>query len=377
MNIQKIHSTSLSGPQEKVWFSLRWNKYVPCYHQEIISSNCQNRGNIFYISGRTDTHAVQPLFWDIKGGREMITLMVEHTFFEKICKEYLQFSKTNKTKKSYERDILSIKHLSEYFSGKLLEEITARDLEQYKNRRRIKVMPATVNRELSCIKHMFNKAVQWGYLKKNPLQCVMKFKEPPARVRYLTEEEIERLENSCINHLRPIVVMALNTGMRKSEILNLKWSDIDMRNRLVIIRHTKNNEIKMVPINNTLYFHLVLLSPKPNGHYVFENKNGKPYTKIFKGFKAALRRAGISDFRFHDLRHTFASRLVMAGVDIRTVQELLGHKSLRMTMKYSHLSDKHLRDAVDKLTQEIAAKKMPGRRIELRTPGFSVRCSTN
>lgn len=269
--------------------------------------------------------------------------------FDNLCNEYLRFSRANKAPGSYCRDGLNVKNLLRSFRGREIAGITAHDFERHKNARRQAVSPASVNREISCMKHMFNKAVQWGYLRENHLRSVAKFKEPPGRLRYLNDEEIERLLRCCAEHIRPIVVMALNTGMRRGEIFSLKWADVDMKNRTITLRHTKNNECRGIPINGILYDTLMCMEPGLWDQYVFLNKDGKPFRDIKTGFSAALRRAGIRDFRFHDLRHTFASRLVMAGVDIRTVQTLMGHKDIKMTMRYSHLSDAHLRDAVSRL----------------------------
>jgi len=269
--------------------------------------------------------------------------------FDKLCDEYLQFSKANKRPASHRRDTISVMHLCVTFHERFIASISTSDLEQYKNLRRKEVSPATVNRELSCIKHMFNKAIQWGYLTKNPFVNVRKFKEPPGRLRYLTDVEIQILLNCCNGHTKDTVRMALNTGMRKGEILNLKWADVDMHNRVITVRESKNNETRNIPINDTLYTMLKEISTHKRGYYVFANDNGKPYGDIRTGFRKALKRAGIADFRFHDLRHTFASKLVMNGVDIRTVQTLMGHKDISMTMRYSHLSSAHLKEAVKKL----------------------------
>jgi integrase len=273
----------------------------------------------------------------------------KRVFFDKLCEDYLHFSKANKASASHRRDTVSIKNLRKCFNSTLISEICASDLERYKIERSKEVSRATVNRELSCIKHMFNKAIHWGYLTQNPLCTVRDFKEPPGRVRYLTDVEIEILLNSCYGHIKDIVTVALHTGMRKSEILNLKWQDIDLRNRLIIIRNTKNNESRTIPMNETLCDMLQMLSPTNEQQYVFANREGKPFGDVRTSFRNALKRAGIKDFRFHDLRHTFASKLVMRGVDIRTVQTLLGHKDIAMTMRYSHLSDAHLKEAVKKL----------------------------
>jgi integrase len=268
--------------------------------------------------------------------------------FDKLCEEYLKYSRVNKTKGSYLRDITSLKALSEKFKGRMVSEISAWDLEQYKNLRIKKLSPASVNRELSCVKHMFNKAIEWGYLANNQLQSIKLFKEPPGRIRYLTEDEIDKLINCCSENTKNIVLFALNTGMRRGEIFNLKWSDVDFKQKCIIVRQSKNNENRVIPMNSIVVLLLSNLRKKALSVYIFEGKIGK-LTTIKTGFNNAVRRAGIKDLRFHDLRHTFASRLIMNGVDVRTVQQLLGHKDIRMTMRYSHLSDGHLKDAVRRL----------------------------
>jgi integrase len=326
------------------------------------------------LGGNHELHTNHParLRWRLEKGDLMQ--------FQTLCREYLCYSRSNKTPKSYDRDVLSTKHLTRRFARREIRKITAKMVEKYKDERLQAVKPATINRELSCMKHMYTKALHWGYLKCNPLIYVKKFKEPPGRVCYLKPNELNALLAKCSEHLKPIVVTALNTGMRKSEILNLQWHDVDLDNRTIILRQTKNNQVRVIPINVTLHKQLVRLRSQRNGSpFVFTTTKGTPYTTITKIFKRAIHRAGIYDFRFHDLRHTFASYLVMSGVNIRVVQELLGHKTLAMTLRYSHLSNAQLRNAVEKLAviEQSIERKMPGRRIELRTPGFSVRCSTN
>jgi len=286
---------------------------------------------------------------DLVKGKYLGISEPEKMIFEKLCGEYLTYARTNKTASSFRRDQVSINALLKTFGNCQIKDITAHDIDYHINQRKVTLKNSTVNREVACIKHMFNKAVEWGYLLNNPLKTVKKLKEPPGRIRYLNAEEIERLMVQCADHIKPIVVMALNTGMRKGEILHLQWGDIDFKNRILHIRQTKNNEHKTIPINDTLLNCLLGLSPQLSNQYVFANPEGNPYTDVKTGFSRAVQRAGITDFRFHDLRHTFASRLVMAGTDLRTVQVLLGHKDIKMTMRYSHLSDTHLREAVNKL----------------------------
>jgi len=270
--------------------------------------------------------------------------------FEDFSEHYLEYSKANKSFSTYwRRDRFSVNNLLSAFKGKYLFEITPQMIEKYKASRLEKVEPATVNRELACLKHMYTKAIEWGYVRTNPVKAVKLLKEPPGRLRYLRPEEVGALTKACSDYMRPIVVMALNTGMRKSEILNLKWKDVDLKNRKITVINTKNNESRVIPINQTLFEELIPLSQKANGEYVFSDRNGHPFRDIKKGFTAALKRAGIENFRFHDLRHTFGSHLVMQGVDIKTVQQVMGHRQIKMTMRYSHLSPEYVQEAIGRL----------------------------
>ena len=150
--------------------------------------------------------------------------------------------------------------------------------------------------------------------------------------------------------------------MRKGEILKLKWNDIDFKMNLMYLIETKNNEIRKVPMNNAVRKTLIEIPKHPESPYVFCKTNGKPYLNIRKSFDTALEKAGIKDFVFHCLRHSFGSHLVMLGIDLRTVQELLGHKSIAMTERYSHLSPSHKARAV-----EILDLNLVDRGIEVGT----------
>ena len=272
--------------------------------------------------------------------------------FEEMTELYLEnYSKPNK--KSSRRDVTSINNLEPFFAGKYLHEITPLDMEKYKRRRRGKVSNATVNREVACLKHIFTKAIEWGIVQKNPGKKVKLLQERNTRLRYLDEKEIRRLYDACAEHLKPIVIVALNTGMRKEEILSLKWKDLDYRSRTISILDTKNGESRELPMNDIVYRALLDIGKKTGGPWVFCKKNGERYGNVRKAFGGARKRAGIVDFRFHDLRHTFASHLVMAGVDLRTVQELLGHKSFEMTLRYAHLSPEHKKAALDVLGKKM------------------------
>ena len=225
--------------------------------------------------------------------------------------------------------------------------------------------PATVNRHIATIKHMFTKAIEWDMVEEETLKRVRKvkmLKENNQRLRYLSKDESQVLVNACDTHLKPIVVTALNSGMRKGEILTLKWHNIDLKHGFVLLDRTKNGERREIPINGTLKESLESLysgtKERPRRvdiPYVFyDPKSEKPYQNVKRSFNSACRRAGIKDFRFHDLRHTFASQLVMAGADLTTVRELLGHKTLTMTLRYAHLAPSHKAKAVSLLDSQPA-----------------------
>jgi integrase len=237
-----------------------------------------------------------------------------------------------------------------------LADITPFLIEKYKRlRKEAGRSEVTINRELAFLKNLFTMAVKWGKASENPVAQMRFFREENGRTRFLTENEETRLLASCNPFLRPLVVTALHTGFRKSELLSLRWGQVDFRHRLVTVdaAYAKNGETRSVPMTAMLYN---TLRPLQAGATipVFLTHNGTPYQHIAKVFEATCRRAGLTDVTFHDLRHTFASRLVMAGVDLPTVQALMGHKRIDMTLRYTHLAPGHKRTAITVLdrTQE-------------------------
>jgi len=158
------------------------------------------------------------------------------------------------------------------------------DVEKYKRNRKEKATGSTVNRELACLRIVFNKAMEWGKVHDNPVRKVKYFPENKRRLRYLTKEEIKALYNASADHLRPILIVALNTGMRKSEILNLKWEDIDFRQKMIYILNTKNNEKREIPMNQVVFDTLPKIRKHPDSSYIFYNRDGKPYGDIKKSF---------------------------------------------------------------------------------------------
>jgi integrase len=293
--------------------------------------------------------------------------------FDELCDMYLEVhAKPNK--KSWHSDEDTIKVLKKFFGGRYLSEITPLMVDKFKMARaQQKVSPATVNRALACLKCMFNKAILWGKADENPARQVKLFKEDNKRIRYLEKDEIVKLLAKCRGHLKAIVIVALNTGMRKGEILGLKWHDCDFRRNIIYLYNTKNGEKREVPMNAQVKTTLIRVRKHPESAYIFCNKKGAPYKDIKKSFLTALDKSGILNFHFHDLRHTFASHLVMSGVDLNTVRELMGHKSLDMTLRYSHLSPDHKQRAVDLLgqrmdtiwTPEPTFQKAPGKPVSV------------
>lgn len=231
--------------------------------------------------------------------------------------------------------------------------------------------PATVVRYLAALSHVFTIAVnEWGWLEDSPMRKVRKPKEPRGRVRFLSEDEkgpngeiIEgertRLLNACKESKNPylytVVVLALSTGMRQGEILNLRWPDVDLQRSRMILHETKNGERRVVPL-------LGLAQQLLNEHskvrrldsdLLFPGRNHKRPVFIRTPWLEAVKAAGIDNFRFHDLRHSAASYMLMSGASLGEIAELLGHKTLQMVKRYSHLSDVHAAGVVGRMNERI------------------------
>lgn len=286
--------------------------------------------------------------------------------FEEFSEEYLR-EYAVKRKRSWKSDRCYLKaHLIPFFGCMRLSEITRRHVEQYTSRRVEEgVKKTTVNRELAVLRKMMNKAIDWGRLDKNPVQKEDFFQgEDQTKERVLTPEEQDRLLQTSPASLRPILITALNTGMRRGEILGLEWERIDLENRKITLActNTKNRKKRDVPINEGLFSLLASLKATANGsQYVFPNPfTGKPLQDAKRAFYCACKKAGIKGLRFHDLRHTFASRLSARGVDLNTIRELLGHGSIRMTQRYLHSNQTLKRNAVECLVERADAQDNGG-----------------
>jgi len=229
-------------------------------------------------------------------------------------------------------------------------ELNQQRVEKFLNDRMAekKLSPATRNRHLAHLSSMFNRGKEWGLITSNPAQGIKPLRENGARTRFLDGDEIERLLAASTQTFRPILVTALHTGMRKGEILKLRWSDVDFNNSIITIQESKSGKKRMLPMDDTVCETLKVLPSRFKKGYVFPSPmgEGKPLYDCRKQFSNAVKQADIHNFRFHDLRHTFASHLVMSGVDLMTVKELLGHATLTMTMRYTHLAPDHRMRAI-------------------------------
>jgi len=268
--------------------------------------------------------------------------------FDIFSKEYLEFSK--KTKRSWKRDRTSLKALSRFFGMMRLSDINAGHIEKYKTLRIPEVSAASLNRELSCFSALFTLAKKSKLVEANPVREVKKLQERKLDMRILNDEEARRLIEKSKGHLRPIVIIALNTGMRAGEIFNLRWNDIDFEHNFIFIKRTKSGITRKIPMNGMLA--AALKGIKRKSEFVFVNSSTeKPITRVDKSFKTACDNAKIKDLRFHDLRHTSASWMVMAGVDLVTVAQILGHSDIKMTMRYAHPTPENRRKAVNVLAK--------------------------
>ena len=292
----------------------------------------------------------------IKDGQQPEVKRIENHTFNELAGKYLQWIQNRHRSASTKE--YRIKDMVSNFAALPLRRFNTLLTEQYQTAlidRGLK--PASVNKNISILKAMFRKAVEWEMIEEETHKRVSKVKllqENNRRLRYLSKEQCQELITVCENHLRPIVIMALNAGMRRGEILSLTWDRVDLRHGFILLDKTKNGERREIPINDTLRSTIQGLTRRLDiPHVFYDPQTGKPYQDVKRSFHTALRRAKIQDFHFHDLRHTFASHLVMAGVDLTTVKELLGHKTLTMTLRYSHLAPAHKMKAVDILDQAL------------------------
>jgi len=297
--------------------------------------------------------------------------------FSILVDRYEEYAKANW--RAFQNSSYILKEFRAHFKETPLSKLTSWDLEKWKADQKKTDKPATVNRHLTILKHMLKKAVEWKLAEENPGTGVKCIKVNNERTRYLEEDEIERLLSACKAQterpwLEPIVILAIHTGMRLGELLELRWNNnVDFNYRRITLVQTKNQKKKTIPLNDDAWKVLELLDNHRYGLYVFMYRWGAPLGKrnVQEAFDNACEAATITDFTFHDLRHTFASHLVMSGVDLPTVSKLLGHSSTRMTERYTHLAPKHEAEAVAKLSTRLAQNRNGGQVKLLKIEGIS------
>ncbi len=264
-------------------------------------------------------------------------------------------SKPNK--KAPHNDVHYFKPIKRFFGDSCISAITQGKIEDYIADRLKSVGKCSVNRELTLLKSMFAKAVEWEKVSINPCVRIKKFKEP-KRSRFLTKEEIALLIGFCkVPNLLDAVLIALHTGMRRNELRYMHWVDLNFDRSEIRLPVTKNGEERYIPMNavtkNVLLRRRI---KKENSFWVFPGKSEKKPYDFRSAFETAREKAKLDDVRFHDLRHTFASHLAMKGVQLLTIAQLLGHKDIKMTQRYSHLTSQHKADAVQLLDNLISTK---------------------
>jgi site-specific recombinase XerD len=264
--------------------------------------------------------------------------------FADIAKDALAYSKANKL--SYRHDAGRMETLLGWFREYPAESITAQDIERRFDKQ--KWSPATVNRHRALLSLTYRLAVRNGKAKENPARLVRHRLEDNARIRFLSAEEETELRTAiaaaCPEHL-PELELALNTGLRLSEQYRLRLQNVSLIRRTLTIPRSKNGATRHVPLNQAAIRALETMQVRANGSELVCGGAKTPR----RWFDSAVKTAALQSFTWHCLRHTFASRLVMVGVDIRTVQELMGHKTIGMTVRYAHLAPKHTLAAMERL----------------------------
>jgi integrase len=298
---------------------------------------------------------------EMRLGRYQDVRPTEKTMFSEALIRYLDQVSTTKRPNSERRDRDSAKAILASFSSEIsLADVTPQRLATYRDARLKTVSPSTIQKEFALLSHMFNIARrEWGLQVNNPVTDVNRPKVRNSRTRFLTKEEAQKLldvaQQSRNKKLYPYLLIMMHTGMRPSEAAGLTWGDIDLDARLVILKITKT-DMRYVPLTEMAEKALRSICPVDVGKdiYVFLPPNNllkksimRPNLHFRRSFDTARIKAGLEDVHLHDLRHTAASHLLMAGVDIRTLAEILGHKTLQMVHRYTHLLNDHKLKAVD------------------------------
>jgi len=336
-----------------------WVRYADTNGRVVrTSTNTTNKTLAREILGKKRTLVAENRHLDVK--------RVPNVTFYELCKQYWEMHGKNlRTKgllKTNEDGTNSgmIEIWKTGLGNLMLSELTQHKIEKFLSERidEKKLSTSTYNRHLSMLKAMLNKGKEWGLLLESPAASIKKRKEDSGRTRFLSAEEVQALLNGASEIFRPLLITALHTGMRRGELLSLQWQDVNLHTRIITVQHSKSGKKRMIPLDDTVHETLKKLPSRFGKGIVFpSSRNGKDaLTDTNKTFTRLIEKVELKDVRFHDLRHTFASHLVMSGVDLVTVQQLLGHAHISMTMRYAHLAPEHRAKAVKALDSALASR---------------------
>lgn len=287
-----------------------------------------------------------------------------------------EHSVPNKSPGTVKNDRAMVKEILKYFGDMPLKDLTPPRIAEYKAFCRKKgLAPATINHRRKLLSGAFNLAIrEWEWVKENPVIKVKAEKVRNERDRWLTPEEEQALLEHSVLHptlkrnkteprywLQELIIFALQTGMREDEILSLKWIYVDLDRRTATVIRSKNDEPRTVPLTSVAVQLLVSKSENRKSDYVFPNEAGRKRGRrnMTRAFDKVVERAGIVNFTFHDLRHTFATRLAQVGVDLYTISKLLGHKDIKMTQRYAHHCTASLRRGLEAMEMSITNLSQP------------------
>lgn len=293
----------------------------------------------------------------------------KHTLNDAIAK-YLEFSSLGNVQRFTQQRKKQLAWWSERMGDNFLADIKAEKINEYKRELMLtkggrgaqtptRLKPATVNSYIAALSVVLNHATrELHWLHFNPVQGVQKLELKNARVRYLTKEERESLLNVCHKRhplLYPWVLMAISTGMRKGELLALTWKDIDFDRKILRVEQSKNGDKRSVPLTGRAFELLKEMHGKrhPASQLIFARADGQAAMELKKHWEAAVKEAGLENFRFHDLRHTAATYLLEAGATLPELSAILGHRSIQMVKRYAHLADNHAVEVVERMTKRV------------------------
>jgi integrase len=318
----------------------------------------------------TDRKLAEQIYFKVRGlvaeGTWCDRPPAPHRQVKDLLERYLRdYSAPNKAAGTHCRDQSLAAHLLRAFGDVPLDQLRPARLADYKASRRAQgVASKTLNDELGLLGHAYKLAVrEWEWATDNPVLKIAKEKVRNLIERWLTPEEEQRLLAASPSWLQEIIVFALHTGMRRGEILKLQWSHVDLARRTLTILEQKTGARDTLPVNETAMEILQARAAARTSHAAFVFVNGVDHQRnarnLLRAFYPAMRKAGITRFRFHDLRHTFATRLIQAGVDVYTVQKLGRWKTISMVLRYAHHQPESLRgggEVLDRLRRESSTK---------------------